>query len=107
MKAQVEIDCIKSELEYRSWKESSLWYCTKTLLKLDGNMECDFARDENTGLPITIQSADKPLDGVFESRAGTLYYTYHRGYAAAASHIAAVRGEANTARYLKHCHYLS
>lgn len=91
-RTQVEADCIKTEMEYRSWKENSLWYCVKTLFNMaNGKMESDFIRDEKTKLPITIKSDEKPLDGVFEDVQGTTYYTYFGNYAEAARQIAAAK----------------
>ena len=58
-----EQQCIREETEYRDWKKCPLWYC--------------------------ILDTEKPLDGVYETASGTIYYTYHRGYAEAAKQVAA------------------
>lgn len=83
-----EKDCIKTEVEYRNWRECPLWYCVKTKLRADGKVESEIVSDEKTKIAITIQSADKPLDGVFEDASGVTYYTYHAGYAEAAKQVA-------------------
>lgn len=82
-------DCIRAEMEYREWRECPLWYCVKTLLGIDGTMKSEIVSDEKTKIPITIQSVEKPQDGVFEDASGTTYYTYHQGYKAAAKQVAA------------------
>ena len=81
-------ECIKAECEYREWRECPLWYCVKTKLRADGKVESEIVSDEKTKIAITIQSADKPLDGVFEDASGVTYYTYHAGYAEAAKQVA-------------------
>lgn len=81
-------DCIKAECEYREWRECPLWYCVKTKLRADGKVESEIVSDEKTKIAIAIQSADKPLDGVFEDMSGVTYYTYHAGYAEAAKQVA-------------------
>lgn len=81
-------DCIKAEMEYREWRECPLWYCVKTKLRADGKVESEIVSDEKTKIAIAIQSADKPLDGVFEDTSGVTYYTYHAGYAEAAKQVA-------------------
>lgn len=81
-------DCIKAECEYREWRECPLWYCVKTKFRADGKVESEIVSDEKTKIAIAIQSADKPLDGVFEDTSGVTYYTYHAGYAEAAKQVA-------------------
>ena len=81
-------DCIRAEVEYREWRECPLWYCVKTKLRADGKVESEIVSDEKTKIAIAIQSADKPLDGVFEDTSGVTYYTYHAGYAEAAKQVA-------------------
>ncbi len=84
-----ERQCIEAEVEYRKWSECPLWYCVKTFFNLNsGKMESEIVKDEKTKLPIAIQDKEKPQDGVFETAAGTIYYTYHRGYAEAAKQVA-------------------
>lgn len=86
---KTEQQCLKAEMEYREWKDNPLWYCVKTLFNLNtGKMESEIVKDEKTKQPIAIKDIDKPLDGVFETAAGTIYYTYHRGYAEAAKQVA-------------------
>ena len=85
-----EQQCIREETEYRDWKKCPLWYCVKTLFNMNtGKMESEIVKDEKTKLPIAIASVEKPQDGVFEDASGTTYYTYHRGYEAAAKQVAA------------------
>ena len=84
-----EQQCIEAEMEYRSWKECPLWYCVKTLFNMTtGKMQSEIVRDEKTKQLIAIQDTEKPLDGVYETAAGTIYYTYHRGYSEAAKQVA-------------------
>lgn len=84
-------ECIRAEVEYREWRECPLWYCVKTKLGSDGSVESEIVSDEKTKVPIAIQSADKPLDGVFEDASGVTYYTYHAGYKAAAKQVEAAK----------------
>jgi hypothetical protein len=85
-----EQQCIREETEYRDWKKCPLWYCVKTLFNMNtGKMESEIVRDEKTKQLIAIQDTEKPLDGVYETASGTIYYTYHRGYAEAAKQVAA------------------
>ena len=81
--------CVEAEMEYRAWREAPLWYCVKTKLYDNGKMESEIVRDEKTKQLIAIQDTEKPLDGVYETASGTIYYTYHRGYAEAAKQVAA------------------
>lgn len=84
-----EQQCIEAEIEYRDWKENPLWYCVKTLFNANtGKMESEIIKDEKTKQIIAIQGIEKPLDGVYETAAGTIYYTYHRGYKEAARQVA-------------------
>lgn len=83
-----EIDCLKAESEYRDWRECPLWYCVKTKLRNDGTVECEIVSDEKSKIAIAIQSAEKPLDGVWEDVSGVTYYTYHAGYKEAAKQVA-------------------
>lgn len=84
-----EQQCIEAEMEYREWKEDPLWYCVKTLFNIStGKMESEIVKDEKTKQVIAIQGIEKPQDGVFETAAGTIYYTYHRGYKEAARQMA-------------------
>lgn len=86
----IEQQCIREETEYRDWKKCPLWYCVKTLFNMNtGKMESEIVRDEKTKQLIAIQDTEKPLDGVYETASGTIYYTYHRGYAEAAKQVAA------------------
>lgn len=76
--------------EVKTKQSFPLWYCVKTFFNLSsGKMESEIIKDEQTKLPIAIQSEKKPLDGVFETAAGTIYYTYHEEYAEAAKQVAA------------------
>lgn len=88
---QLNRDCLKTEQEFREWRECPLWYCVKTKFKNDGSVESEIFADEKTKIAIAIQSAEKPLDGVFEDASGITYYTYHAGYAAAARQVAAAK----------------
>lgn len=84
-----EQQCIETEIEYKEWKENPLWYCVKTLFNMNtGKMESEIVKDEKTKQLIAIQSIEKPQDGVYETAAGTIYYTYHRGYREAARQMA-------------------
>ena len=83
-----EKDCLKAEVEYRNWRECPLWYCVKTKLRNDGKIESEIVSDEKTKVAIAIQSAEKPLDGVYEDASGVTYYTYHAGYKEAAKQVA-------------------
>lgn len=86
---KTEQQCLEAEMEYRDWKDCPLWYCVKTLFNLNtGKMESEIVKDENTKQLIAIKDTDKPLDGVYETANGTIYYTYHRGYAEAAKQVA-------------------
>lgn len=82
---------IKTEQEYQDWKKAPLWYCVKTKFYNSGKIESEIVRDEKTKLPITIQSFDSPLDGTYDEKDGTVYYTYHRGYKAAENQLLAAR----------------
>lgn len=85
---RVEADCIKAEMEYRSWRECPQWYCVKTTVNLvTGKIKSEFVADEKTKLPIILQQEKKPQDEVFETMTETTYYTYHRGYEEAANQI--------------------
>ncbi|MEG1562558.1 MAG: hypothetical protein RR365_02335 [Bacteroides sp.] len=81
-------DCLKSEMEYRAWRECPQWYCLKTTFHNNGSIESELIVDEKTKLPLIIQDAEKPADGVFETATATVYYTYHRGYEEAARQMA-------------------
>lgn len=82
--------CVKEEMEYREWRECPLWYCVKTIMNnTTGKMKSELVKDEKTGAPVAIQGVQKPEDGVYETTATTTYYTYHRGYDAAAKYMAA------------------
>lgn len=84
-----ERNCIEAEAEYREWHKNPLWYCVKTFFNLNtGKMESEIVKDEKSKLPIAIKDTEKPQDGVFETTAGTVYYTYHRGYEEAAKQVA-------------------
>lgn len=83
--------CIKEEMEYRKWREAPQWYCVKTTFHNDGKMESEIVADEKTNIAIVIQQVEKPMDGVFETADGTIYYTYHRGYEEARRQMAAAR----------------
>lgn len=70
--------------ELRTSQCFPVWYCVKTLFNsVTGKMESEVMKDEESKMPITIRSDKKPLDGVYETAAGTTYYTYHDGYEAA------------------------
>ena len=84
-----ELD-IKTEQEHNEWRKSPLWYCVKTKFYNSGKIESEIMRDEKTKLPIAIQSFGSPLDGSYDDKDGTIYYTYHRGYEAAANHLLAL-----------------
>lgn len=88
MKTAAELDCIKAEMEYREWRECPQWYCVKTTLHADGRIESEVVADEKSKIPIAIQSAEKPLDGVYETMEATTYYTYCRGYKEATKQVA-------------------
>lgn len=90
MKSIQEKADIQAETEYREWSECPLWYCVKTKFYNSGKVESEIVRDKKTKLPITIQSVDSPLDGSYDEKDGTIYYTYHRGYKAAENHMLAV-----------------
>ncbi len=77
--------CIEVEMEHRAWSECPLWYCVKTTLHNNGKIESEIYANEKTGIPVVIQSDDKPQDGVFESATKTTYFTYCKGYKAAAN----------------------
>lgn len=67
--------------ELRTSQCFPVWYCVKTLFNANtGKMESEVMKDEDSKMPIAIRSDKKPLDGVFETAAGTTYYTYHEGY---------------------------
>ena len=83
--------CLEVEVEYREWRETSLWYCVKTTLHSDGRIESEIVTDEKTKQPIAIKDTDKPLDGVFETANSTIYYTYHRSYEEAKRQMMAAR----------------
>ena len=91
MKTAAEQKCIEAEMEYREWSKCPQWYCVKTILHANGEIESEVVTDENSGIPIAIQDADKPLDGVFETMGATTYYTYHRGYKEAAKQVELAR----------------
>ena len=83
--------CIEFETEYREWSKNPLWYCVKTLFNPDsGKTKSEIIKDEKTELPIVIRDKEKPQDAVFETPAGTVYYTYCRGYKEAAKQVAAM-----------------
>ena len=88
MKTVAELNCIEAEVEYREWSKCPQWYCVKTTLHTSGKIESEVVADENSGIPIAIQTAEKPLDGVFETMEATTYYTYCRGYEEAAKQVA-------------------
>lgn len=87
MKTAAELSCIAAEVEYREWSECPQWYCVKTTLHENGKVESEIVADEKTGIPIAIQTNEKPLDGVFETMEATTYYTYCRGYKEAAKQV--------------------
>lgn len=85
---RTEADCIKAEMEYRSWHECPHWYCIKTTMSLTtGKVKSEFVVDGKTNLPIIIQDDKKPQDVVYETVTEMIYYTYHRGYEEAARQI--------------------
>lgn len=84
---RAEADCIKAEMEYRSWRECPQWYCVKTTVHNNGTIKSEFVVDEKTNLPIIIQDEKKPQDGVYETINEITYYTYHRGYEEAVRQI--------------------
>lgn len=83
--------CLEVEVEYREWRETSLWYCVKTTLHSDGRIESEIVTDEKTKQPIAIKDTDKPLDGVFETATETTYYSYHAGYKEAMRQVNAAK----------------
>lgn len=91
MQTVQERQCVETEMEYRAWSECPQWWCVKTTYHNTGKIESELVVDEKTGAAIVIQSAEKPLDGVFETTSGTVYYTYHQGYAEAARQMAAAK----------------
>lgn len=90
MKTTAELDCIKSEMEYREWRECPQWYCVKTTYHNNGKIESEVVRDGKTNVPIAIQDVQKPSDEVYETLTATIYYTYHRGYKEAAKQVEAM-----------------
>lgn len=74
---------IQEEMKYREWREAPQWYCVKTTYNsTTGKVTAEVMLDEKTKLPIAIQQAEKPQDGVFEDLKtnSTVYYSYHAGY---------------------------
>lgn len=61
-------------------KNNPGWYCVKTEFRNNGSITSDFIRDEETGVPITLDIQEKPLDGVYEDAQATTYFTYHYSY---------------------------
>ena len=68
-------------------KNNPGWYCVKTTFHLTGKVDSDLVRDEETGVPITLELPDKPLDDVYETANAITYYTYHERYEEAFAQI--------------------
>lgn len=79
----------EEKVEYRDKRVLPHWYCVKTTMNFDGEIESEIVTDEKTKLPLMIQAEEKPQDGVFETAIATTYYTYHDGYRAAARQLEA------------------
>lgn len=83
----MQSQCVQVEMEYREWKIAPLWYLVKTTLHRNGKVEAEIVKDESGKVPVVIQDADKPADGVWETPTSTIYYTYHQGYKEAARQV--------------------